>query len=159
MYSKNSNGITLITLVVTIIVLIILASVTVEFGKTGIAESKEKKLISELGMVQHALLERYTKWNLTKDDSILPSASSKMEYAQVEAEFQKIGETPKITYDNLSSINSIKCYYKLTESDLELLGIDKTTDTYIVNFETGEVFNQTKIRTDSGEKLYVYSSD
>ena len=66
-YRKNQKGITLIALVITIIVLLILAGITINMGKEGISESKEDALLSELGIVQNAVLQRKTKVDLTNE--------------------------------------------------------------------------------------------
>ena len=61
------NGITLTALAISIIVIIILASVTAYTAKDEITESKDSKAKAELEMVQHAVLEQYTKYKTTKN--------------------------------------------------------------------------------------------
>ena len=68
MIVSNNKGITLIALVITIVVLLILASIGIGGAITGVDESTDQKLKSELKMVQHAVLQRYTKYSLTKDE-------------------------------------------------------------------------------------------
>ena len=63
----NQKGVTLIVLVITIIVLIIIAGISIGTGISGMKQAKENKLLTELGMVNHAALERYTKVSLTKE--------------------------------------------------------------------------------------------
>ena len=59
--AKQEKGVTLMALTIIIIVLIILTAITVNIGKGGIKESKENAMLSELGMVQNAVLQRKTK--------------------------------------------------------------------------------------------------
>ena len=63
---RDNKGITLIALSITIIVLLILAAVTIGGGNESIKMSKNNKLVVELDMVQHACLERYSEYKLTK---------------------------------------------------------------------------------------------
>ena len=65
---KNEHAITLIALVITIVIMLILAGITINMGLQGVDEAKDNKLISELGMVNHALLERKTKASLTHEE-------------------------------------------------------------------------------------------
>ena len=50
----NQKGVTLIVLVITIIVLIIIAGISIGTGISGMKQAKENKLLTELGMVNHA---------------------------------------------------------------------------------------------------------
>ena len=65
---NKEKGITLLALVVTIIMLIILASTIVNIGQNEIKESEENARLSELGIVQNAILQRKTKADLTDED-------------------------------------------------------------------------------------------
>ena len=47
-----------------------------------------------------------------------------------------------------------KFYYTLTPDDFIKLGITEVNDTYIVNYSTGEVYNNTTKTTVSGDILY-----
>ena len=65
MNTRKNNGITLIALVITIIVLLIISGISIG-GTIKINEqAKDSVAISELNMIQHAILERYTKSKLT----------------------------------------------------------------------------------------------
>lgn len=156
-YIKREKGITLIALVITIIIMLILAGITINTGLGGIKETTEKKLISELGMVNHALLETKTKMDLLKE------------------------EYPGVPYTNLSEINTIiseinnkitagetinlkdpdhpENYYYLSAENLKQIGITDAEDEYIVNYKTGEVINKTQKVTPLGKPLYTYSID
>ena len=48
-------------------------------------------------------------------------------------------------------------YKKLSKDDLEKLGITGEEDTFIVNYNTGEVINETLKVTKSEKALYIYS--
>ena len=151
MIRLNNKGITIIALIITIIVLLIIASISINASLQGVEQTQENQLISELKMVQHAVLERYTKYSLTKDESLLVG--------------EKLDTLPEIPGNDQSwqmepqSDNPESRYYKLAPSDLNKLGIDKVEDTYVVNYKTGEVFNETIKKTDGGKALYVYAVD
>ena len=68
---NKEKGITLIALITTIIILLIIAGVTIGGTIRGIDESQENKLFSELKMVQHAIIERKTKYDLTGQEEVL----------------------------------------------------------------------------------------
>ena len=144
----NNKGITLLALVITIIILLILASVTINISTDSIKETDENTLISELKMVQHAALERYTKAVLTHERYPGTTCSNEDLNAMT-----SLGIELKDVSSNYSSN-----YYKITaENGFEELGIKNSEDEYIVNYITGEVFNLTKKKTESGELLYVYA--
>lgn len=139
---KENKGITLIALVITIIVLLILSSIGVVAGSESIKSAEDNKLLVELDMVQHAVLERYSKYKLVNDKYVL------------------IGT--QITYDEAESVSEQMnrrlpeegTYYRLMPSDLELLGLSKSAHQYIVNYEKGIALNETKKTTHSGNSLY-----
>ena len=68
---KEQKGVTLIALVVMIIVIIVIATVTTYSGVSTLQDSKEKKMIVELEMIQHATLEVYTKYKTVGLESYL----------------------------------------------------------------------------------------
>ena len=107
--------------------------------------TKNNALTSELQMVQHAVLERYTQYKVINDQNLLEGNS--ITYQEVQNIANEIGVTLKDT-DN---------YYELNPEDLKEIGIMKSEDTYIVNYETGEVINKTKLKTISGDALYTYA--
>ena len=120
---RKNKGITMVALVITIIILLILAGISVTGVIRGIDETNESTQISQLEMVQHALLERKTKADLTKET------------------------LPGTTAD----------YKELSTADLKELGIEKETNTFIVNYKTGEVINKTQKVTKAGRALYTYA--
>lgn len=66
---KSENGITMMVLVVTIIVLAIIASIVIQYSINGGEYSKEKQLLSDLEIVQHAVYEQYEQYRTTGDES------------------------------------------------------------------------------------------
>ena len=68
---KSENGITMMVLVVTIIVLSIIASIVIQYSINGGEYSKEKQLLSDLEIVQHAVYEQYEQYRTTGDESFI----------------------------------------------------------------------------------------
>ncbi len=138
----KEKGITLISLIVTIIIMALLATA----GITGVVrsqkESKQSALESELKTVQHAVLERRARADLTqKEYEELPGKEISNEKVEQVAK----GVTLKGEEGD---------YKVLEKSDLEKLGITEAEDTYIVNYKTCEVINQTNYKN-FDEPLYV----
>ena len=48
-----------------------------------------------------------------------------------------------------------KSYFRLTPEELDRLNISNTTDTYVINYYTGEVYNETQELADDGSVLYL----
>lgn len=164
---KKESGITLAALVITIIVIFILASISINYGVDTLNESKAKNLAAAVEMVEQAIAEQYikaTELNLLgikksegNQPSVfvgtivkpneLPTISDSIEF-QLKADLEAKNEND-ITYD--------ESYYRLTPTDLEELKIESNEDnqyTYIVNYSTGEVFNETEKQTSKGDILY-----
>lgn len=148
-YLKKNNGITMISLVVTITVLLILSVIGVKIGTSSISSTIDSKLTSELQMVQHAVLEQYSKYELTKDASYL--LGNKITNDELKTITNEMG----ITLVNIPDTYKNKDYYKLDKATLLDLGIKDTNDEYIVNYISGEVINITKKQTGNGNKLYI----
>ena len=175
-YMNKNKGITLIALAITIIVLIILASVGTYTGISALRNSKENAQISELGMVQQAVVENYTKYEMVKD--INKNANNqyligqKMNYSEVQNIVNEINSKKasseelvklKITtnYDDAEESTEKKpeYYYLLNLDDLDKIGISQAEeDTYIVNYSTGEVINKQLLVTRNGIPLYIYTT-
>ena len=148
---RKNKGITMVALVITIIILLILAGISVTGVIRGIDETNESTQISQLEMVQHALLERKTKAQFTKEEELPGTEISKENLKKV------LNEIKEKTNQEIILKGKIQDYKELNTSDLENLGISKDNDTYIVNYKTGEVINKTKLTTKSGKILYTYS--
>lgn len=157
---NKEKGITLIALIVTIVVLIILAGITIAGGIQGIDKANDNKLISDLDKVHHAITERDTKYKLTKDESLLIGTVVKTNNIDVSGLSQ--AETivwKMVDFDDVEDPE--REYYRVTGQDLVDLGLtsDPTTKTvYVVNYYTGEAYNETQKTTEDGELLYVTST-
>lgn len=145
---RKTNGVTLVALIITVILLLIISGISITGTLRGHKETKEASQISELNMIQHAILERYTKAQLTKEE--LPGTTIKENDVKT-----IIDEINNITRENITLKGTE--YKELSISDLEKLGVTNEEDTFIVNYKTGEVINATKKVTESGKALYVYS--
>ena len=147
--SNKQKGITLVSLVVTVIVLLILSSVGVNMGIRGINSSKDAKLMSELEIVQHAVLEQYSKYELTKDTVYLVGNKSTSD------EVKKYADELGITLANIPENYVNKDYYRLDKASLVAIGIKNTNDEYIINYITGEVMNITVKKLSNNSPLYI----
>ena len=154
------KGITLLALVITIVVLIILASITINIGKDGIKESKENTMLSELGMVQNAILQRKTKVDLTNET--YPGETITEANINLEETIQEINDNRASGEEEISRKDSDDSHYYFLSTEnggLEELGITNSEDAYIVNYETGEVINYTTKLTGTGKPLYIYARE
>ena len=147
---RKNKGITLVTLVVTVVLLLIISGISITGTLRGHKETEEASQISELNMIQHVILERYTKVQLTNET--LPGTTIEKDKVEeiIDEIYTKTGE--KI---NLKGTE----YKQLSTADLENLGVTKEDDTFIVNYKTGEVINASKKVTKSGKALYIYSKE
>lgn len=147
---RKNRGITMVALVITIIVLLILAGISITGVIRGVDETKESSQISQLNMIQHALLERKTKADITKEE--LPGTTVNFTELQ-----NIINEINQKTSANITLRGNKEDYKELSESDLKDLGISEDKNIYIVNYETGEVINKTEKVTKAGRALYTYA--
>lgn len=162
-FLKNKNGITLIALVITIILLLILSAIgigTISQIAQNTKQSKATVLQSELSKVQQAVMETYTKYRQLGNERALEG--TQMSYADAQTEFDKLGSTDSLkvmSYDGESDVDKALYYYKLDKGDLEDLGLSNinSNDEFIVNYSSGEVFNITQKKTDTGDILYTYA--
>lgn len=145
---RKNEGITMVTLVTTIIVLSIISGISITGTIRGNKETEETTQISELNMIQHAILERYTESQITKEN--LPGTS--IDKTQVQTIIDEMNST---SGENI--ILKGTEYKELSIYDLKKLGITKEDNIFIVNYKTGEVINKTLKVTKSGKALYTYS--
>ena len=143
---KKESGITMTVLVITIIVLGIIGAVLISYSVVGTKETKNKKYLANLQVVQHALYERYEQYKVTSDASLLVGTTAhkpttSFNWADNNAYWLKNSAGEK--------------YYRLDADDLQALGISNIDDTeYIVNYYTQEVYDITHQTTSSGSVLY-----
>ena len=148
-----NKGITLITLIITFIVLMILAGTATIIGSDMVEKTKQQDLNRQLTMVNNAILEQYTKYIKTKDTSYLIGTKYQKADNYMQEIISKIG-VELIQIPN-SYAEDLKSYYQLSVSQLNQIGVQDSKYTYIVNYLTGEVINETKAL--AGEKYYMYS--
>ena len=146
---KTQKGITLVALAITVIVLLIVSLITVNFGINGISNIKDSRLEAELNMVQHAILEQYTKYKTTKNIAYL--VGNKVSQEQLNEISNELG----ITLVNIPNTYSNKDYYKLDKASLKEIGIQETNDEYIINYISGEVINITQKKLSDNTPLYT----
>lgn len=147
---RENKGITLVALVISIIVLLIISGISITGSLHGDKEAKSAEQISELNIIQHAILERYTRVQLTKEE--LPGTTiTKADVQEVIDDINnKSGEHIQLKGTE---------YKELNKSDLETLGINGEKNIFIVNYKTGEVINKTARVTNLNEALYIYSKN
>lgn len=145
---RKNNGITLVALVITIIVLIIIASISITGTLQDTDETKDNVAISELGIVQHAILERKTKAQLTKEE--LPGQSVTSTQLQ-----QVIDEIEEKSGTTITLEGNPEDYKLLDDEALQDLGMENYKSEYIVNYSTGEVIDITRQVTEDGTVLYT----
>ena len=146
---NTEKGITVVALAVMILILSLISGVGLYLGKEAITQTKDSKLSAELNMVQHAVLEQYTKYKTTRDVDNL--VGQKIDKTEVQAIATKIG----VTLVNIPTTYSNADYYKLNKQSLEKIGITNSEDEYIVNYVSGEVINITLEKDNSNNPLYV----
>lgn len=145
---RKNEGITITSLVVTIIILLLISGISITGTIRGNKETEDVTQIAELNIIQHAILERYTKAQLTQES--LPGIDIEKSEVQL-----VIDEINSITGENITLKGTE--YKELSEYDLQKLGITQEKNIFIVNYKTGEVINKTLKTTSSGKALYIYS--
>ncbi len=144
---RKNDGITLGTLAIMIVILLIISSITISGELMDFGKTKDAVKLSELNMIQHAILERYTKSQFTKND--LPGTSITKSDVQL-----IINEINTQTGCDIELKGNENDYKILQNQDLKNLGI-KASDSYIVNYYTGEVINRSIKVTETGKALYI----
>ncbi len=156
---ENEKGITLVALAITVVVMSIIAGISITAGLSGLSKSKDSLSLSELQIVQEAILQRYTKYKTVGEESFL--LGTKMQYQEVENIVEQVDENIELKVENYDdkgeNVSPEEYYYEMNPVNLKDIGVDKAKDTYIVNYKTGEVLNKTKIKTSTNQLLYVYS--
>lgn len=181
---KEEKGITFMVLVITIIVMLILAGVSINIGLSGVSNSSDKQDISILYMVQQAVLGQYSKaMSLGNTEKKASDGETDQYFGEKIYDISEIN-VEKITLEGIDSpfsditleyntniskaeVENEEFYYRLKSADLKNLKITKpgtdgntditkeTTDTFIVNYKTGEVYNETKQITTNKNLLFI----
>lgn len=146
---KNEKGVTLIALVITVIILSILITAGVTTAYLGMNEIKQNKLQTELGIVRQAVIEQYTaaqavgktKKSIDKEEVSFWLGTQVNDSNIILKMIGDLGQYAPMYQEDY--------YYRLGAEDLEKLGIsarlgESKVDSYIVNYSTGEVYNETR---------------
>ena len=166
---KNKKGVTLILLVVTILLLLILAGVGMTAGIGNLDFVTDNHLETELGIVRQVVTEQYGKavavgktqvnasdanvafWlgeRITDFSNIqLPDENTVMKTAQTEAFYGMASRYEPVYQEDF--------YYRLTPEDLSKMGIGHAKATYVVNYSTGEIYNETQKVNGKSNLLYL----
>ena len=141
---KGEKGITLVSIVIIILLLLIIAGITFSGISINTKNAAREVAESELKMVQNVVLQIKTESYLTrKNYSELPGKDILKEEVQNVAK----GVLLKVEEGE---------YKLLDKQALQEIGITNTEDTYIVNYNTGEVINKDRFK-EFEKPLYIYS--
>lgn len=152
---KNEKGITLSSLMITVVVMIILTGVGIGSVYTGINDFIDNRLEIELGIVRQAVIEQYQKAKAVNKLEILISDDDIVQF-WVGERLENIPESENNVLKYESSLNYQEdYYYRLNKENLDKLGLQDSKYTYIVNYKTGEVYNETKGKNSQGQVLYL----
>lgn len=160
---KNEEGITLIALAITIVVLLILAGVSITSGNTSIDSANDDNNKASLNLVQQAISTQYQQTILLSQTEITPDSS----FSNRPDGFigTLITSTSEIDAEGISWVMADSYmyfedyYYRLEKEDLRQLGLTNSDFVFVVNYKTGEVYNETLKETSTGEKLYIKALD
>ena len=147
---RKSNGVTLITLVITIIVILILTSIFVATGMNALKEARKSEIQAEIGSLQEAISIRFTSY-LKNGESvdlvgISPTSIEKLSDASkcINAIKNSVGinsdKEAKITREIVSHFDE---YVKIvTPYEASILGVEpiKEDSIYIVDYYTSAVY-------------------
>ena len=161
MQMKNNKGITLMSLIVTAIVLIILAGVSFMLGTDSIETSKTYILESSVKIVATAVVQQRGTMESLKINNVPLSEDQPESYVGTPIDSFGDIRTNKLNSNQVLRLkNSIinfdsetgsykernsydDLYYRVSGDDFTKLGISNEGSAYIVNYKTGEVYNET----------------
>lgn len=166
---KNEKGITLVSLVVTVLVLGILAGMAIVSTTKTVKNVKDNNLTTELGLVRQAVTEQYGKAMAVGQTKTLPSeVQVSFWVGEKITDFYDINlpeQLSIITNDDVTEFynmaSNYSCqyqedyYYRLTPENLEQLGLKDAESTFVVNYSTAEVYNETEQVNSLSELLYL----
>jgi len=148
---KNEKGITLMALAITVILITIIGAFSLNIVNNSTKSSEDAREFAELRMVQQAILERYTKYTLTKDVDVL--VGDKITYNNTTNPLLSHSTLPDqfLIFDQMEyreNMPAEECYYILYNDTnnpddenrqlLKKIGIENTSNVYLVNYYTGE---------------------
>ena len=151
--TKENRGISLVVLIITITLLLIIASATIYMGRTGISETQDQLLLKELEQINFVVGECYTNYIKFKNSSFL--YGEKLTSAEITS-FATENHITLITIPNTYNEKE-RAYYRLTPEMLNKLGVENCSNSYIVNYLSGETMNETKPAISTGKTLYTYT--
>lgn len=148
---RENKGITIVSIIVVVILLLIIAGISINGTIKGDKKTEDAVKFTELNMIKQVILERYTKSKLTKENLPGTAFSSQSELDDaINAVTSDTGKTISLKDTNYAN------YKRLSKEDLSNLGVENEGDSYIVNYNTGEVINETVKITSEGNILYTY---
>lgn len=129
--SKNSKGITLVSLVITIILLMLITSVTVYTGSNVIKQVNLQNVNTDMMLIKAKVktMEEQAKFN--KDNSNYKGTPL------IDVHDNK--KIDKLVDEGI--VEDITKYYLLSKEDLNSMGLEKIdiADGYLVNYESEEI--------------------
>ena len=166
---KESEGITLVSLTVMIIIIFILAGIGLNVSFIAVNEARDNKLNGELGIVRQAIIERYSMALAVNEVKVRASEEQvsfwvgervQDEDSAIQFPDELLGEIEEakeflVRSKQTSHDYQEDYYYRLTPEQLKKIGISNSDYTYIVNYKTGEVYNETKKVDHEKNLLYL----
>ena len=142
---KNNKGITLVALSITIVVLLILASITIFYGKDNIDKANLENLKTNMLLIDAKAKEYCEEANFKVGTGSVPTDQQELEnYLKPGVDYLKEKNLTTNGASALSAITSTTYQYvvELTQSNLDEIGLKdvKTTndDKYLIGFNISE---------------------
>ncbi len=169
---KNEKGITLVSLMLTVILMLMLAGVGIRVTFSGIKNVENNQLKAELGIVRQAIIEQYSlaeatnqiKISVTKETVSFWRGKRIENFSEIQLPEESLVKENSEVQEFYRKRNQYDCqyqedyYYRLNPEMLSQIGIAEAKYTYIVNYKTGEVYNETKQMTSNSNLLYLPST-
>lgn len=140
---KNANGVTLAILVVTIIVILILAGTTITTSDLLIRDTKSKTITTNMFVVKAKAETVYDDYMFAENTTNLPGTEAKSKAS------------------SYVTVQTEDLWYEWNKDTLKSLGLDESmlsgSNTFIVNYATGEVIYPTGVKDDDGNMKHTLS--
>lgn len=140
---QDEKGITMITLVLTVTILLIILGVTMYTGTSQLDLNQNKVLEMELDIMFNATLQTYTTNSLTGKS-----------YPGRSATDEEIEELELILGIDILDTEKDEYYVIEPGDDAKNMGIENSSDTYLINYKKGITYNISKKQTSEGVLLY-----